>query len=123
MATIKDVAEKAGYSISTVSRVLNNDESLSVPDETREKIFEVAESLNYRKKTIRTLVKNIAFLYWLTDKEELEDVYFKTMRLEIEKLAKQFNVELTTYKISGELTPSPKTLKDSLRSDHFQMMN
>lgn len=88
MATIKDVAEKAGYSISTVSRVLNNDESLSVPDETREKIFEVAESLNYRKKTIRTLVKNIAFLYWLTDKEELEDVYFKTMRLEIEKARK-----------------------------------
>lgn len=50
MATIKDIAQEAGFSISTVSRVLNNDESLSVPDETREKIYEAAEKLNYRKK-------------------------------------------------------------------------
>src|SRR3954467_6864215 len=100
LATIKDIAEEAGYSISTVSRVLNNDQSLSVPDETREKIYEVAEKLNYRKKTVRLLVKNIAFLYWLTDKEELEDVYFKSMRIEIEKLARLYNVDLITYKIT-----------------------
>lgn len=51
MATIKDIAQEAGFSISTVSRVLNNDESLSVPDETREKIYEAAEKLNYRKNS------------------------------------------------------------------------
>nr|WP_202049275.1 LacI family DNA-binding transcriptional regulator [Bacillus glycinifermentans] len=110
VATIKEVAEAAGYSISTVSRVLNNDSTLSVPDETRKKIFEVAEKLNYRKKTVRMLVKNIAFLYWLTDKEELEDVYFKTMRLEIEKLASKFNVELTTYKISDGVEAIPEDI-------------
>ncbi|MEH7250880.1 LacI family DNA-binding transcriptional regulator [Neobacillus niacini] len=110
MATIKDIAEKAGYSISTVSRVLNNDSSLSVPDETREKIYAVAEELNYRKKTVRLLVKNIAFLYWLTDKEELEDVYFKTMRIELEKTAKLYNVELVTYKISDGIQQIPDTL-------------
>jgi LacI family transcriptional regulator len=109
MATIKDIAEEAGYSISTVSRVLNNDPSLSVPDETREKIYEIAEKLNYRKKTVRLLVKNIAFLYWLTDIEELEDVYFKSMRLEIEKWASKFNVELTTYKISDGIQSIPET--------------
>lgn len=108
MATIKDIAQEAGFSISTVSRVLNNDESLSVPDETREKIYEAAEKLNYRKKTVRPLVKHIAFLYWLTDKEELEDVYFKTMRLEIEKLAKAFNIDMTTYKISDGIECIPK---------------
>ncbi|UOE94064.1 LacI family DNA-binding transcriptional regulator [Alkalihalobacillus sp. LMS39] len=107
MATIKDIAEKAGYSISTVSRVLNNDQSLSVPDETRDKIYEVAEKLNYRKKTVRPVVKNIVFLYWLTDKEELEDVYFKTMRLEIEKMARKFNVELMTYKIGDGIDSIP----------------
>ncbi|MDQ0230873.1 LacI family DNA-binding transcriptional regulator [Metabacillus malikii] len=111
MATIKDVAEEAGFSISTVSRVLNNDESLSVPDETKEKIFEVADKLNYRKKTIRPKIKNIAFLYWLTDKEELEDVYFKTMRLEIEKLAKKFNVDLTTYKITDDISSIPTDIE------------
>ncbi|MEC1799118.1 LacI family DNA-binding transcriptional regulator [Bacillus mojavensis] len=107
MATIKDIAQAAGFSISTVSRVLNNDESLSVPDETREKIYEAAEKLNYRKKTVRPLVKHIAFLYWLTDQEELEDVYFKTMRLEVENLAKTFNVDMTTYKITDGIECIP----------------
>lgn len=111
LATIKDIAEAVGFSISTVSRVLNNDQSLSVPDETREKIFEVAERLNYRKKTVKPLVKNTAFLYWLTDKEELEDVYFKTMRLEIEKLAKKSNVELTTYKINDGINKIPNNIE------------
>ncbi|MBD8068636.1 LacI family DNA-binding transcriptional regulator [Bacillus sp. PS06] len=111
MATIKDIAEKAGYSISTVSRVLNNDQSLSVPDETREKIYEVAEKLNYRKKTVRLLVKNIAFLYWLSDIEELEDVYFKTMRIEIEKLARLYNIELITYKISNGIHQIPDNIE------------
>lgn len=111
VATIKDIAEEAGFSISTVSRVLNNDQSLSVPDETREKIYDVAEKLNYRKKTVRLLVKNIAFLYWLTDIEELEDVYFKSMRLEIEKLSKKFNVELTTYKITDGIHNIPENIE------------
>lgn len=111
MATIKDIAEKVGYSISTVSRVLNNDQSLSVSDETREKIYEMAEQLNYRKKTVRTLVKNIAFLYWLTDKEELEDVYYKTMREEIEKLARFYNVDLITYKISDGIHQIPDSIE------------
>jgi LacI family transcriptional regulator len=111
MATIKDIAEKSGYSASTVSRVLNNDQSLSVSDETREKIYEVAEELNYRKKTVRLLVKNIAFLYWLTDIEELEDVYFKTMRIEIEKMARLFNIEMITYKISDGIHQIPDTIE------------
>ncbi len=37
MATIKDIAEKAGVSIATVSRVLNYDATLSVGDETKKK--------------------------------------------------------------------------------------
>ncbi len=49
MATIKDIARLAGVSPATVSRVLNYDSELSVALETKKKIFEVAESLNYTK--------------------------------------------------------------------------
>ena len=42
---IKDVAEKSGFSITTVSRVLNNPEAVS--KKTREKILKVMEELNY----------------------------------------------------------------------------
>ena len=38
MANIRDVAKKAGTSITTVSRVLSNDESFKVPDRTKENI-------------------------------------------------------------------------------------
>lgn len=49
MATITDIATIAEVSISTVSRVLNYDPSLSVTEETKRKIFEAAEKLNYTK--------------------------------------------------------------------------
>ena len=48
MATIKDIAEKAGVSIATVSRVLNYDETLNVQDETRKRILRLQSSLIIR---------------------------------------------------------------------------
>ncbi len=48
MATLKDIATKAGVSQATVSRVLNGDPSLSVAQETREEIVRVAKELNYK---------------------------------------------------------------------------
>lgn len=48
MATLKDIANKVNLSQATVSRVLNRDTTLSVTEETREKIFRAAEELEYR---------------------------------------------------------------------------
>ena len=45
MASIKDVAKKAGVSIGVVSRAFNNYPDIS--EKTRQKIFEVAKELNY----------------------------------------------------------------------------
>ena len=47
-ATIKDVAQRAGCSITTVSFVLNNKEGVSIPDSTRASILNAARALNYR---------------------------------------------------------------------------
>ena len=45
--TIRDVARQAGYSIATVSLVLNN-KKVSIPQATREKILAAAQALDYR---------------------------------------------------------------------------
>ena len=45
MVTIKDIARESGYSVSTVSRVLNNRNDVS-PD-ARKKIEEVVASFNF----------------------------------------------------------------------------
>ena len=49
MATISDIAKKSGFSIATVSRILNYDSALKVPEATKQKVFETAEALNYTK--------------------------------------------------------------------------
>ena len=46
-ATIRDVAKKAGYSISTVSLVLNN-KNVSIPQSTRDKVLAAVKALDYR---------------------------------------------------------------------------
>ncbi len=47
MPTIKQIADIAGVSPSTVSRVLNKDTTIVVSDEVREKIFSIAHRLQY----------------------------------------------------------------------------
>ena len=43
MARIKDIAEKSGVSVSAVSRILNNDPTLSASLETKRKVMKVAK--------------------------------------------------------------------------------
>ncbi|WP_157727972.1 LacI family DNA-binding transcriptional regulator [Tetragenococcus halophilus] len=45
--TLKDIAEKAGVSVATVSYVLNYSEKQKISNDTRLKIFEIAKELNY----------------------------------------------------------------------------
>ena len=49
MATIRDIAKEAGVSAGAVSRILNNDATLSVAPETREHVLAIARKLNNTK--------------------------------------------------------------------------
>lgn len=91
MATIKDIADKAGVSIATVSRVLNYDETLNVQDETRKKIFEAAEELEYQMKEKKKRKKKlkIGVFYSYSPEEELEDTFYLSVRVAIEKKIEQ----------------------------------
>lgn len=96
MATIKEVAEKAGVSVATVSRVLNFDESLSVPESTKKRIFETAEALQYKKNIHRHKKAKrlkIGIAQWYTEEEELKDPYYLSIRLAIEKACVKKKIE------------------------------
>ncbi|NBI05895.1 LacI family DNA-binding transcriptional regulator [Senegalia massiliensis] len=96
MATLNDIAKKAGVSASTVSRVLNYDETLNVPDETRKKIFEAAESLSYkvRKKVKKNNNLTLGLYYSYSLEEELQDTYYLSIRVAIEKKLKNENINV-----------------------------
>lgn len=94
MATIRDIATRAGVSASTVSRVLNMDATLSVADETRENIFCIAEELEYiprkSKKVKETEAKEITIVYWYEYEQELDDPYYLSIRIAMEQKAEEY---------------------------------
>lgn len=96
MATIKDIAQLAGVSPATVSRVLNYDSELSVGLTTKQKVFEAAEQLNYtkHKKNLPANQATLRLVQWHNESEELEDLYYLAIRLGIEKKAEELNVDL-----------------------------
>ena len=98
MATIRDIAKRAGVSVSTVSRVLNMDATLNVADETRVNIFCIAEELDYVPRKNRkskgeaasAQTKEIAIVYWYNYEQEMEDPYYLSIRLAIEQKAEEY---------------------------------
>lgn len=92
MATLKDIARLANVSQATVSRVLNRDPSLSVTEETKERIFRVAEELDYPlggKRTTRAAAseqgKCIGIALMLEFNEDKEDIYYLMMKSMVEE--------------------------------------
>lgn len=103
IVTIKDIAEQVGVSSATVSRVLNYDETLSVSDETKKKIFETAETLNYKKRARKKQAgkKKIRFVQWFSDPEELDDIYYLSIRLGVEKRAEELGFLLVKESLTN----------------------
>ena len=101
MATLKDIAQLASVSIATVSRVLNREQSLSVTEETRNRILTVAEELGYTKhlKTGESHKpkQKIAIIQWVSEQGELDDLYYYQIRLGIEKRAQELDYDILRY--------------------------
>lgn len=75
MVTIKDIAKKAGYSLGTISFVLNGKAAENrIPDETVQRILKTARELKYRPnisaRRLRTSAKDRPLsiaVFWSTD--------------------------------------------------------
>lgn len=83
MVRIKDIALKAKVSSATVSRILNEDESLSVAGETRQRVINIAEELGYQTVAKRRKARGqnsaqplIGVLSCLSPDQERQDTYF-----------------------------------------------
>ncbi|MEC1612949.1 LacI family DNA-binding transcriptional regulator [Bacillus mojavensis] len=93
MVRIKDIALKANVSNATVSRILNEDHSLSVAGETRQRVISIAEELGYQTVAKRRKARGqkqraqplIGVLSCLSPDEERQDPYFSSIRKGIEK--------------------------------------
>ena len=101
MVTLKDIAQLAQVSQATVSRVLNQDPTLSDSQATRHRIVTVADELGYQKhlKTLNTpnIRQKIAIIQWYTEQEELNDLYYHAIRLGIEQRAQALQYDILRF--------------------------
>ncbi|MDB1124086.1 transcriptional regulator EbgR [Vibrio algarum] len=113
MATLKDIATKAGVSLATVSRVLNDDPTLSVKDETKHRILEIAEELEYRTSSAKRANQarknphHFLAVYNYKQQAEVNDPYYLSIRHGIETQCEKLGVKLTNC-YEGDLPRSAK---------------
>ena len=98
MSTIKEIAQQAGVSVATVSRILNYDPTLKVAEQTRQRVFDEAKKQNYIKRKIKT--KNnynpirIGIVQWYSIEKELNDPFYLSIRIGAESYLNQNNIEM-----------------------------
>lgn len=105
MATIKEIAKIANCSIATVSRVLNFDETLRVSQEKKQAILRIAEELQYKtgKQRTKKVKHKFAVVSMYTKQEEIDDPFYLSIRLGIEKKTQGKSIELVTLNdVNGE---------------------
>ncbi|NLC96068.1 MAG: LacI family transcriptional regulator [Erysipelotrichaceae bacterium] len=98
MVTLKDIAKKAGISTAAVSRILNYDPTLKVPESTKSKVFNEARNLGYVKKNVKR--KNsyenikVGIIQWYTIDKELTDPFYLSIRVGAENFLTKMNVQI-----------------------------
>ena len=120
MATIKEIAEAANVSQATVSRILNNDTSLSVSDDTKLRVLAVADEFEYiplktRKKAKKNSRLNIAIVDWYVNKSLIEDPYYLYLMTTVEKALSKENINsFKMLKVDGQYISSVNTTPDGI---------
>ncbi|MEI5991591.1 hypothetical protein A5881_003128 [Enterococcus termitis] len=92
MATIKDVAKKAGLSVSTVSRFLNNHPYIS--DDKKERIQKAMDELNYVPSAIATQLRSKKCTTIGVLISRITNPFFSYLVDAIEKQAKEHGYQL-----------------------------
>ncbi|MFY1046029.1 LacI family DNA-binding transcriptional regulator [Chryseobacterium sp. GP-SGM7] len=93
-ASIKDIARIAGVSVATVSYVLNRKEGQRISEDTKKKIFEVAETINYiPNRNARSLKNNKSKLLGLIV-ADISNEFYSNIARKLEDKALQLGYTL-----------------------------
>lgn len=86
MVTLKDIADKAGVSSGTVSRILSNDDNLQVSPDTRKKVLSIAEEMHYvgRKSKSTLIMGKILSITSHRKKIEISDLFNRSLMWGVE---------------------------------------
>lgn len=106
MVTIKDIAKHSQVSTATVSRILNNDPSLSVSEETRKRVLEIVSKLDYkplRRKSVKPKKQEEMYnIGVIILNDETIDPYFQSIRLGAEDACNQYPLSIVSTMIVGK---------------------
>ncbi|NYV27847.1 LacI family DNA-binding transcriptional regulator [Streptobacillus felis] len=93
---LKDLSKELNISISTISRVLSNDQNLKVKEETRNVIIETAIKNGYKFKNN---INDVLIVTSYKKQVESDDPYYLTLRNLIEKelVKNHFNFRVVEY--------------------------
>lgn len=92
MATLKDVAKKAGVAVSTASYALNNNKKISLP--TRKKVLKAAKELNYKKNGPAADLKKRSSNIIALILSDLTGPYYSEIIKGVQDTALQYNYDL-----------------------------
>ncbi|GBG93825.1 LacI family transcriptional regulator [Ligilactobacillus salitolerans] len=92
---LKEIASQAGVSIATVSRILNQDATLSVTDQTRQRVVRIANEMNYSPGKKKNHAQKIGIVTWYTKDQEQDDSYYQTLRIAVEEELKSVGYATT----------------------------
>ena len=102
MVRLKDIAEITGFSITTVSRILNNDKTLRTSQNTKNIIKTVAEATGYKtlneKKKERYKKKNslsmvVGIIEMSSTNEVIKDPYYIYLKEFLEKVCRKNTIK------------------------------
>jgi LacI family transcriptional regulator len=114
LPTQQDVARLAGVSRTTVSYVLNDNASIAIPPETRQRILDAAVQLGYAPNRAAQTLRTQKTLTIAGIIEDITNPFHPAFERGIQDIAEQHDYDLIMYNTDGDADKERKALQSVL---------